>query len=254
MHRADLESTTTLRSAEQTAIVARTGCFRQTPLARLALREKLRHQPSCREERLWLTSPACLAARRIDTWGGPDHTASDERGHLQSPGRRPQRAGCAARTGTQQRLRGDRPMSPIRLTQRPGSTSGGTAWLRPSNHTWTGALENYHDRHWGSTRSRRAKFLRRASGIRLITTITSQAIEPCVPSCAGSTSRRRMSFSTTGQAKGRAVILAAEYPLRRVMGIEIDPQLHDIAIRNLERPTQAGMQRGGIRAGQRHGV
>jgi SAM-dependent methyltransferase len=42
-------------------------------------------------------------------------------------------------------------------------------------------------------------------------------------------------FVDLGSGKGRAVLLAAEHPFRRVMGVEISPLLHAIARRNVER-------------------
>lgn len=40
-------------------------------------------------------------------------------------------------------------------------------------------------------------------------------------------------FVDFGSGKGRAVMLAAELPFRRVIGVEFSPQLHEVALRNL---------------------
>lgn len=42
-------------------------------------------------------------------------------------------------------------------------------------------------------------------------------------------------FLDLGSGKGRIVIQAAMYRFRRVLGVEISPQLHEIALRNLHR-------------------
>ena len=42
-------------------------------------------------------------------------------------------------------------------------------------------------------------------------------------------------FLDLGSGKGRIVLQAARYPFRRVLGVEISPQLHRIAERNLQR-------------------
>lgn len=44
----------------------------------------------------------------------------------------------------------------------------------------------------------------------------------------------RGGFLDCGSGKGRIVLRAACYPFRRVLGVEISPQLHRIALRNLE--------------------
>jgi SAM-dependent methyltransferase len=41
-------------------------------------------------------------------------------------------------------------------------------------------------------------------------------------------------FVDLGSGKGRAVILASEYPFKRVIGVEFSPELHAIARRNVE--------------------
>jgi SAM-dependent methyltransferase len=42
-------------------------------------------------------------------------------------------------------------------------------------------------------------------------------------------------FLDFGSGKGRVVLQAATYPFRRVLGVEISPQLHRIATQNVER-------------------
>lgn len=48
-------------------------------------------------------------------------------------------------------------------------------------------------------------------------------------------------FIDLGSGKGRALLLASEYPFRRILGVELSPRLHRIADRNLtlyRSPTQ----------------
>jgi SAM-dependent methyltransferase len=42
-------------------------------------------------------------------------------------------------------------------------------------------------------------------------------------------------FVDLGSGKGRAVFLAAQYPFRRVIGVELSPELHAVAEQNLRR-------------------
>jgi SAM-dependent methyltransferase len=42
-------------------------------------------------------------------------------------------------------------------------------------------------------------------------------------------------FVDLGSGKGRALLIAAEYPFKRFVGIEFSPELHDIARRNIAR-------------------
>lgn len=46
---------------------------------------------------------------------------------------------------------------------------------------------------------------------------------------------RRFRFIDLGSGKGRALLLAAEYPFRQVIGVELCPRLHRIAQRNIRR-------------------
>lgn len=51
----------------------------------------------------------------------------------------------------------------------------------------------------------------------------------------------KFTFVDLGSGKGRAVLLASEYPFQRVIGVELSPRLHKIACENLRRyhsPTQ----------------
>lgn len=41
-------------------------------------------------------------------------------------------------------------------------------------------------------------------------------------------------FLDMGSGMGRVVILAASYPFKRVLGMELSPELHEIAVRNLD--------------------
>jgi SAM-dependent methyltransferase len=51
--------------------------------------------------------------------------------------------------------------------------------------------------------------------------------------------RRAATFIDLGCGKGRAVLLASEYAFTQVMGVEIAPQLHRIAVDNVARYTTA---------------
>jgi SAM-dependent methyltransferase len=46
---------------------------------------------------------------------------------------------------------------------------------------------------------------------------------------------RQFTFLDIGSGKGRALLLAAEYPFRRVMGIELLPDLNSVAQENIRR-------------------
>jgi SAM-dependent methyltransferase len=46
---------------------------------------------------------------------------------------------------------------------------------------------------------------------------------------------RRFTFVDIGSGKGRALLLACEYPFRRILGVEILPELNEIAIENIKR-------------------
>jgi hypothetical protein len=54
-----------------------------------------------------------------------------------------------------------------------------------------------------------------------------------------STDPSETTFVDFGSGKGRALFLAAAYPFRRIVGLEILPQLHHIAVRNVERYREA---------------
>ena len=45
----------------------------------------------------------------------------------------------------------------------------------------------------------------------------------------------RFTFIDIGSGKGRALLLASQYPFRRILGIEFLPELHRIAQRNLQK-------------------
>lgn len=42
-------------------------------------------------------------------------------------------------------------------------------------------------------------------------------------------------FVDLGSGKGRALLMAAEYPFKRIVGVEFSPELHEIAQQNVER-------------------
>ena len=43
----------------------------------------------------------------------------------------------------------------------------------------------------------------------------------------------RFTFVDYGSGKGKAMFLAAEYPFKRIVGVEFAPALHEIACKNL---------------------
>jgi SAM-dependent methyltransferase len=51
------------------------------------------------------------------------------------------------------------------------------------------------------------------------------------------TLQQSATFIDLGCGKGRAVLLASQYPFAQVIGVEIAPQLHRIAVENVERYT-----------------
>jgi SAM-dependent methyltransferase len=51
--------------------------------------------------------------------------------------------------------------------------------------------------------------------------------------------QRTATFIDLGCGKGRAVLLASEYPFAQIIGVEIAPQLHRIAVENVARYTAA---------------
>lgn len=46
---------------------------------------------------------------------------------------------------------------------------------------------------------------------------------------------RNFTFIDLGSGKGRALLLASDYPFRRIIGVEILPELHSIAERNIQK-------------------
>jgi SAM-dependent methyltransferase len=44
---------------------------------------------------------------------------------------------------------------------------------------------------------------------------------------------RQFTFIDIGSGKGRALLMAAEYPFRRIVGIELLPELHRVALQNV---------------------
>jgi SAM-dependent methyltransferase len=53
---------------------------------------------------------------------------------------------------------------------------------------------------------------------------------------------QRFTFVDLGSGKGRALLLATEFPFRRIIGVELLPELHAIAEQNVDK-YQAGAQR-----------
>ena len=54
-------------------------------------------------------------------------------------------------------------------------------------------------------------------------------------------------FVDIGSGMGRAVILAAEYPFKQIVGIEVSPGLHEVARENLEKAAKASRKCSDIR-------
>ncbi len=46
---------------------------------------------------------------------------------------------------------------------------------------------------------------------------------------------REFAFIDIGSGKGRTLLMAAEYPFRRIIGVELLPELHEIAVENVRK-------------------
>ena len=46
---------------------------------------------------------------------------------------------------------------------------------------------------------------------------------------------RRFTFIDLGSGKGRTLLMASDYPFRRILGVELLPKLHEIAIQNFKK-------------------
>ena len=74
---------------------------------------------------------------------------------------------------------------------------------------------------------------------RLVTVLVGPGYQPCDPALFRETlgllhaDLRGFTFVDIGSGKGRALLMAAEYPFRRIVGVELLPQLHAIAQRNI---------------------
>jgi SAM-dependent methyltransferase len=53
--------------------------------------------------------------------------------------------------------------------------------------------------------------------------------------CALQVNFERFTFIDLGSGKGRTLLMASDYPFRKVVGAEIIPELHEIAVQNLAR-------------------
>lgn len=75
---------------------------------------------------------------------------------------------------------------------------------------------------------------------RLVAALVGPGYQPCDPELFRETlalleaDLRSFTFVDIGSGKGRALLMAAEHPFRRVVGVELLPQLHAIAERNLQ--------------------
>ena len=74
---------------------------------------------------------------------------------------------------------------------------------------------------------------------RLVAVLVGPGYQPCDPELFRETldllksDFRSFTFVDIGSGKGRALLMAAEYPFRRVVGVELLPQLHAIAEQNI---------------------
>lgn len=55
-------------------------------------------------------------------------------------------------------------------------------------------------------------------------------------------------FIDLGSGKGRALLLASEYPFRRILGVELLPELHAAALENIAKFSRTGQKRRAIEA------
>ncbi len=60
--------------------------------------------------------------------------------------------------------------------------------------------------------------------------------------CLGIRDWSRFTFIDLGSGKGRTLLMAAEYPLQKIIGVELLPELHEIAQRNVRDFRPAGSQ------------
>lgn len=85
---------------------------------------------------------------------------------------------------------------------------------------------------------------------RLVTVLVGPGYQPCDPElfretmAMVGTDLRSFTFVDIGSGKGRALLMAAEHPFRRVIGVELLPQLHAIAEQNI-RSFDHGKQQAG---------
>ena len=56
----------------------------------------------------------------------------------------------------------------------------------------------------------------------------------------------RFTFIDLGSGKGRALLMAADYPFRRILGVEFVPELHQIALDNIRKYRGLGQKYFGI--------
>ena len=74
---------------------------------------------------------------------------------------------------------------------------------------------------------------------RLVAALVGPGYQPCDPALFRETLAllnvdfRGFTFVDIGSGKGRALLMAAEHPFRRVIGVELLPQLHAIAEKNI---------------------
>lgn len=85
-------------------------------------------------------------------------------------------------------------------------------------------------------------------GTRLREIVAERQYQPCDPGLfreavgALAIDYRQFAFVDLGSGKGRALLLAAEFPFRRIQGVELLPELHSIAVQNA-RQFRAGAER-----------
>jgi SAM-dependent methyltransferase len=87
---------------------------------------------------------------------------------------------------------------------------------------------------------------------RLVTVLVGPGYQPCDPDLFRETldlldaDFRSFTFVDIGSGKGRALLMAAEYGFRRVVGVELLPQLHAIAQQNIRNFDEARQMAGEV--------
>lgn len=59
---------------------------------------------------------------------------------------------------------------------------------------------------------------------------------------------KEFTFVDIGSGKGRALLMASAWPFRRILGVELSPKLHSVAVRNIQRFKRRGVSCRNIRS------